>query len=157
MVKEVPTGKNIILTDVLELNIIEIPKAREMLKREPDNKLAQWIIFLDNPNESEVSKFMKEDKEIKEAVEKLEEISEDEELRRLAELKEKAEIDDKLARMYLTKYGREEGIKEGIKQGKKEGINSEKIEVAKRMKDKGMDIELIAEITKLTKEEIDNI
>ena len=64
-VKEVSTGKEIELTDVLELYIIEIPKAREMLRREPKNELAQWVMFLNDPNESEVSKIMEDNKEIK--------------------------------------------------------------------------------------------
>ena len=40
-VKEVSTGKEIELTDVLELYIIEIPKARKILKKEPKNELAR--------------------------------------------------------------------------------------------------------------------
>lgn len=95
-VKEVLTGKEIELTDVLELYIIEIPKARRILDKEPQNELAQWMIFLDDPNEKEVSRIMSENKEIKKAMRELEEMSEDEELRRLAELKEKAIKDEKV-------------------------------------------------------------
>lgn len=47
------------------------------------------------------------------------------------------------------KLGRKEGIEEGRKEGKKEGIREGKKEVAKRMLLKGMDIELIAQITGL--------
>ena len=83
------------LTDVLEFYIIEIPKAREILKKDPNNKLAQWVMFLDNPNESEVSKIMNENEEIKEAMSELEKISKDKELKRVAELREKAIRDEK--------------------------------------------------------------
>ncbi len=148
-VKEVLTGKEIELTDVLELYILEIPKARKILEKEPENKLAQWMIFLDNPNEREVSKIMEKNKEIKEAMNKLEEMSEDEELRRLAELKEKAIIDENLAKIYNRKYGREEGIKQGIKQNK--------IETAKKMKEEKISIETIMKITGLTEKEINEI
>ena len=101
-VKEVLTGKEIELTDVLELYILEIPKAKKILEKEPNNRLAQWMLFLDDPNESEVSRIMEENKEIKKAMNELEEMSEDEELRRLAELKEKAIIDENLAKIYVT-------------------------------------------------------
>ena len=44
-IREVTTGKELELTDALELCIIEIPKAREVLRKEPNNK---WIMFLNN-------------------------------------------------------------------------------------------------------------
>ena len=65
----------------LEMYIIEIPKARKILEKEPNNKLAQWVMFLNNPNESEISQIMEENKEIKKAMEELEEISKNKELR----------------------------------------------------------------------------
>ncbi|MCP5047452.1 MAG: hypothetical protein GY940_09795 [bacterium] len=48
------------------------------------------------------------------------------------------------------KEGRKEGEKKGIKKGIKEG----KLEMAKRMKEKGMDIDTIAEISGLSNEQI---
>ena len=93
---------------------IEIPKAREILKKEPNNKLAQWVMFLDNPNESEVSKIMNENEEIKEAMSELEKISKDKELKRVAELREKAIRDEKSG----LKYAREDGIEERNKRSK---------------------------------------
>ena len=73
---------------MLELYIIEIPKVKRMLERKPNDKLAQWILFLDNPNDREVLRAMKENEEIKEAMEDLGEISKIKQLRRIAELKE---------------------------------------------------------------------
>ena len=59
------------------------------------------------------------------------------------------------------KEERQEGIKEGIKKGKLEGIKeSEKnkaISMAKSMKAKNMDINLISEITGLTIEEVNKL
>lgn len=144
-VKEVLTGKEIELTDVLELYILEIPKAKKILEKEPNNRLAQWMLFLDDPNESEVSRIMEENKEIKKAMNELEEMSEDEELRRLAELKEKAIIDENLAKIYNREYGR------------KEGIEQNKLEIAKKLKLKKWSIEKIMEVTELTEEQIDKI
>lgn len=144
-VKEVLTGKEIELTDVLELYIIEIPKAKKILEKDPYNEVAQWMMFLDDPNKEEVSKIMLENKEIKQAMNELEEMSEDEELRRLAELKEKAIRDEENG----LRHAREEGIKEGIKR--------DKIEIAMKMKQEGFSIEKIVEITGITKEEINAI
>ena len=43
-------GEKRILTDKLEIVIIEIPKAKKILKKDKNNKIAQWMMFLDNPN-----------------------------------------------------------------------------------------------------------
>ena len=144
-IKEVSTGKEIELTDVLELYIIEIPKAREILRKEPKNELAQWVMFINDPNESEVSQIMKENKEIEEAMTELEKISKDKELRRVAELREKAIRDEKNG----LRHAREEGIKEGIEQGIEQ--------VAKKMLELKVPIQDIINATGLTEEEILNI
>lgn len=148
-VKEVSTGKEIELTDVLELYIIEIPKAREILRKEPKNELAQWVMFLNDPNESEVSQIMKENSEIKEAMSELKKISEDEELRRVAELREKAIRDEKNGLRHAKEEGMKEGIKEGIEKGKKQ--------VAKRMLNLNVPLQDIINATDLTEEQILNI
>ena len=114
-IKETLTGKEITLTDLFELHIIEIPKAKKVLEQDATNELAQWMMFFNNPNEEEVSKIMEENKEIKKAMNELEEISQDEELRRVEELKEKAILDEQMARNGLTEYGREEERKEIVK------------------------------------------
>lgn len=152
-VKEVLTGKELELTDVLELYILEIPKARKILEKEIDNELAQWMAFLDDPNKEEVSKIMENNQEIKKAMNELEEMSEDEELRRLAELREKAIRDEKNG----LRHAREEGIKEGIREGIEQGAKQQKIEIAKEMKKQNYTNEEIQKITKLTKEEIENL
>ena len=148
-IKEVSTGKEIELTDVLELHIIEIQKARKILNKEPKNELAQWVMFLDDPNESEVSQIMEENGEIKEAMNELEKISKDKELRRVAELREKAIRDEKNG----LRHAREEGIKEGIEQGIERGIK----EVAKRMIKSNMSLDDIIKATGLTKEQIERL
>ena len=52
------------------------------------------------------------------------------------------------------KEGIEEGIKKGRKDGKLEGLKEGQISMAKAMKNKNMDINLISEITGLSVEEI---
>jgi len=144
-IREVSKGEEIELTDVFELYIIELPKAKRILEKDASNKLAQWMLFLNNPNEKEVAKIMNENKEIKEAMNELEEMSKDKELRRVAELREKAIRDEKNG----LRHAREDGLREGIERNNRE--------VAKKMKEKHIQIETIVEITKLTKEEIENL
>ena len=77
---------------------------------------------------------MKENKEIKEAGEKLKVISEDEKMQRIAELKQKAIMDRNAEIDFATE-----------KKAK---------EIAKKMKEEGIEIQVIRKVTGLTEEEI---
>ena len=63
---------------------------------------------------------------------------------------------------YARETGREEGLKEGHKEGKEEGLKEGRekgakqnsCDIAKRMLEKGIDIETISELTGLTAEEV---
>ena len=55
------------------------------------------------------------------------------------------------------KEGKLEGLKEGIEEGIKKGKLAEQISMAKAMKNKNMDINLISEITGLSIEEVRNL
>ena len=137
------------MTDDLELRIIEIPKAERILKKDKYNRIAQWLMFLDNPNTERVEEIMKENEEVKKANSVLHIMSEDEELQRLAELREKWDLDERSA----IQNAKDDGIEEGMKKGEK----NKTIEIAKKMKAKGMDENIIIEITGLTKEEIEKL
>ena len=82
------------------------------------------------------------EKEIKEAIETLEDISSDEEKERIAELRQKYIMD----RTSEIRTAKEIGIKEGMKKGIKD--------VAKKMLQKDIPMEIISELTGLTEEEI---
>lgn len=137
-IKETLTGKELILTDKFELHIIEIPKAKRNLEQDKTNQLAQWMMFLNNPNEKEVSEIMKENKEIKKAMDELESLSQDEELRLVAELREKAIRDEKNGQIRWKEEGKEETVKE----------------IVGRLLKMKQPIEFIMQITDLSKEEI---
>ena len=53
--------------------------------------------------------------------------------------------------------GREEGHKEGKEEGRKEGAKQKSFDIAKRMLEKGIDIEIISELTGLTEKEISKL
>ena len=146
------TGKRI-LTDRLELIIIELPKARRMYKINPNNTICQWMLFLDNPNQKEVVQIMKENKDINKAIDELEQVSGNERLRRIAELKEKYIRDEQAS----IEYAQDEGYKHGREDGIAEGETKSKTEIAKKMLKKCMKIEDIIELTGLSQEEIEKL
>ena len=51
-------------------------------------------------------------------------------------------------------YARETGREEGREEGRKEGVKQNSFDIAKRMLEKGIDIETISELTGLTAEEV---
>ena len=135
-------NRKIILTNDLEIYIIEARKAK---KHNCKTELDKWLKFINNPKEN----VDMGNEEIKKAKEVLEEISQDENERYLAELREKYIMDQKA--IEGARY--DKGVKAGIEQGKQKN----KIEIAKKMKDKNMEIETISEITGLSEDEIKNL
>ena len=89
--REEEYGK-IILTDVLELYIIELPKFTRYRGNKKYIKLDEWIKFIENPG---VIDMESTNKEVKKAKQVLEEISQDEHERYLTELREKYILDQK--------------------------------------------------------------
>ena len=133
------------MTDYFELYIIELPKAIKEYERNKKDEVLQWMMFLENPEDAEVGKIMKENEDIKEAKNELERISQDEILRRQL-LKAKIARMDAIQR---EKDARDDGIAEGERK--------EKIEIAKNLLKKNIPIEIIIDVTGLTKEEIEKI
>ena len=140
-------GKKIILTQKLEIDIIELPKI--IGKEKEQDNLLDWLYFLENPKSERVTKKMKENENLKEAVKKLDNLSEDERMQRIADLRQKAIMDEKA--IY------EKGLEVGIEKGIMEGSQKEKIEIAKKMLELKIDKETIAEATGLTEQEIEKI
>ena len=136
-------GKHV-LTNDLELHIIELPKRRIVQGDEKAQKLMEWLAFLENPESEEVEKYMEKNVNIKEAKTKLEGISEDKRLQRIAELREKAILDEKEAKYTGYMNGLEEGRK-SIEQ------------IVRRMKKANFSIDTIKEMTGLTEKEIEKI
>ena len=150
------TGKRI-LTDRLELIIIELPKARRMYKINPNNTICQWMLFLDNPNQKEVVQIMKENKDINKAIDELEQVSGNEKLRRIAELKEKYIRDEQASIEYAQNEGYRQGEKKGMAEGEAKGEKNKSIEIAKNMLKENVEKKLISKVTGLSLEEIKNL
>ena len=129
------TYSKIILTDVLELYIINLSKVE---KYSENTLLDTWVKFISN---SEDLNMENADESIKRAKEVLDEISEDEHEQYLAHLREK----------YIFER---QGIEEA---GFDKGVKASKIEFAKKMKEDNESIEKIIKYTGLTKEEIEKL
>lgn len=147
----------IILTDAMEIYIIEIEKFKKYQGTKRYKELDSWIKFIENPEVIDMS-----NKEIVMAKKVLDEISQDEHERYLAEMREKYILDqnateaagyDKGLKEGI-KEGHKKGIEEGIKQGHEKGVEEGKKEIAKKMLEEKLDIELIEKVTDISKEEL---
>lgn len=144
-------NKQKILTDKLEIHIIQLGKLNKNIEN-TNESLVDWLIFLENPESERVIKKMEENKELKEAKDKLEKLSEDEKMKQLAWWREKAVYEEN------TRRNREcRKIKEAMAEGIVEGEKNKQLEIAKKLKEKGVDIKTIIETTGLTKEEVQNL
>ena len=197
-------NKQKILTDKIEIHIIQLDKLKETIKNINDN-LLDWLMFLENPKSERVIKKMDENKALKEAKQKLDKLSEDGKMQQLAWWREKAvyeentrkreeeevrklkiQIDEGKKQLNEGQKKLDEGqrkldegqrkLDEGqmkLDEDRKQFVEDKKrldeekdkffkqieknkqIEIAKKMKEKKMDIEQIKEITGLTTQEID--
>ena len=134
------------MTSFCELNIIELSKAIREYENNKQDKVLQWMMFLDNPENKEVDQIMEENAEIKEAKEELDKISQDDLLRRMALKADLAKRDQEQLVYEAERDGKEKGKIEGKKEGK--------IETAKKLLQEGISLEVIMKATGLTKDEI---
>ena len=159
-IREEKYGK-IILTDVLEIYIIELNKLKNGVVKD-NQKLNSWLYFIKS-SKVVVNKNMREEdiEEIKKAQKILEDISADEHEKWLAEMRLKY-IRDKHA---IEDFGYDKGYKsgqsKGIEIGKEQGIEigstKKQEEIARNLKKENVDIQFIARVTGLTEEEIEKI
>ena len=54
----------LVLTEKEEIVILELEKVRKAYEKYKDDKKAQWMLFLDDPNTKEVKEIMKKNKDI---------------------------------------------------------------------------------------------
>ncbi len=171
-IREEKYGK-IILTDVLEIYIIELNKLKNGVVKD-NQKLNSWLYFIKS-SKVVVNKNMREEdiEEIKKAQKILEDISADEHEKWLAEMRlkyirDKHAIEDfgydkgyKSGQSKGIEIGKEQGIEQGIEIGKEQGIEigstKKQEEIARNLKKENVDIQFIARVTGLTEEEIEKI
>ena len=161
LLKEKNTNK--ILTDHIQMHgfcpplaYVEIPK----LDKDADIKteLKNWILFLKSNKEEDMSQLLKEDTIFEKAMKKYNYFTDNEDLLNEYDKREAYLVYQHSLMRDFKEEGKLEGIEEGMNKGKLEGIKegrlAEQISMAKAMKNKNMDINLISDITGLSIEEV---
>ena len=128
------------LTKMCKYYIIELSKFKKKKPKVAD-LLEKWLYVIGG-DQKMIEECKNDNEEIKEAVKQLTKMSADEYERELYEIRERSRL------TYNTE------INEAKRKGLAEGKNKEKREIAKKMKEEGLDIKLIQKITNLSKEEI---
>ena len=136
-------NKEYVLTGDLAIHFIELSKTEGS-----NHRLAQWrhFIALDTPQEEEMTILLKDDPLMHKAYTEYKKFTQDDELRELALSREKYQRDMASRLGAATR----EGLAKGMQEGKLEG----KLEIARGMKQKGLEPGFIAEVTGLPLEEI---
>lgn len=106
-----------------------------------NNKIDQWLAFIDDYNKEAIKVAEKKNKTLKKARIEMNYLTGDAEVRRLAELRDKWERDRVSAINYATRKGAQE----------------KSIQIAKEMLKRKMPKETIMEITKLSASEIEKL
>ena len=146
-----------------------------------EEKINQWLEFIDMERGDLLEMAKEKNKEIKEATDAYEVLTGNDEIKRIAEIRLMSELEEQSALATARAKGTEEGLKQGkkeglkrgkeeglkqgkedgLKQGKEEGLKQGKEEglkeIAKRMRNKGINIEELMELTKLSKEDIEKL
>ena len=144
------TGKK--YTDLLEMQILELKKLPEELQS--DDEVIRWMRFLAGKNRKELEDMAGTSEYIEEAYRELERMSADERARLEYEARQKAIRDHDAIMSSAWETGMEKGLQEGMKQGMQQGIRQERQDIVFRMLEKGMDSEVIADLTGTDVEEI---
>lgn len=144
------TGKK--YTDLLEMQILELKKLPKELREDDD--IIQWMRFLAGKSRKELEDMAGTSEYIEEAYRELERMSADERARLEYEARQKAIRDHDAIMSSAWETGMEKGLQEGMKQGMQQGIRQERQDIVFRMLEKGMDSEVIADLTGTDVEEI---
>ena len=148
----------------IKYGFIELPKFRKA-KHNLENKLDQWLIFIDNKEKEMLQMVTEKNKIIAKAEEKRKYLTGEAERERIEELREKAEFDEATAYEAGKEEGEINGIhigeaigeKRGRKIGERRGRIEKSKETARSMLRDNLDKEKIIKYTGLTLKEIEEI
>ncbi|ARO61156.1 Uncharacterized protein B5E38_3680 [Bacillus cereus] len=163
-----------LLSDDIEIHIIEIPKLTEQWHEEKVNPwkdpFVRWLLLLSANEDEHLTKLlediaMNQDPILQKAINKWERMSQDSSFRQAYDAREKVLMDEAAkfahAETEGIKRGMEQGIKKGlekgIEKGLEKGIQQGKIQMIKNMYDLGIPLETIAKASKLSLHEIEHI
>ena len=131
--------KDYMLTDLVEIHFIELPKFRALQNKDfKESSLQRWLAFLEKDiNKNMLEELMNMEPAIKMAEEKLDYLSSDPYTIELYKAREDSEHEK--ANFYSS------------------GRDDERLEIAKRMLDVGTDVDFIMQMTGLMKEEVEKL
>lgn len=147
-----------ILSDDIEVHIVEIPKLMEQWRNEQINpwedSFVRWLLLLPANEDEQLAQTlediaMNQDPILQKAMDKWERMSQDSSFRQAYEAREKALMDEAAKFAHARNEGKKEGRQEGIEEGE--------IQLIRGMHKNGMPIEDIAKFTNLRIEEIREI
>ncbi|MDA1807141.1 Rpn family recombination-promoting nuclease/putative transposase [Bacillus cereus group sp. BY32LC] len=172
------TQQQKLLSDDIEIHIIEIPKLTEQWHEEKVNPwkdpFVRWLLLLSANEDEHLTKLLEDiamnrDPILQKAINKWERMSQDSSFRQAYDAREKVLMDEaakfahaetegmKRGMEQGIKKGLEKGLEKGIKQGRKEGVQQGKIQMIKSMYDLGIPLETIGKASKLSLHEIEHI
>lgn len=164
------TQQQKLLSDDIEIHIIEIPKLTEQWHEEKVNPwkdpFARWLLLLSANEDEHLTKLlediaMNQDPILQKAIHKWERMSQDSSFRQAYDAREKVLMDEAAkfahAETEGMKRGMEKGLEKGIEQGRKEGVQQGKIQMIKSMYDLGIPLETIAKASELSVPEVEHI
>ncbi len=154
--------KGQILTEKIEIIYIYLPKIREKYYNKEKLSEMEKLLLVFNEQDSKELQSLMEGNEIMEQYHfDASEASKKEEIIGLYD----KELYDEMMEYHKLKHAKEEGIERGIEKGIKKGIEKgiekgkreKELEIAKKLRENHIDIELISISTGLTKGEIENL
>ena len=141
-----------------EIYVIDLTKSDSC-----DNlELKRWLELIKSENPQS---FKGESKIMDEVIKKVFEVNADEKIRARLDSQEMYAIDYNIAMGEAEEKGMqrglqkglEKGLEQGLQQGLQQGSIQSKLEIAKNMKDMGLDVEVISKATSLSVEEISKL
>ena len=149
--------------DLIQIHILEVKRFIEIIKNSTKeelkkNRLLSWMKFFTSDNLELIEDELKEENQImSKVIEEYRKFTSDDKMMRAYAAREAFLVGQKMMLRREREDGFDEGKLEGIKEGKLEGIKEGQISMAKSMKTKNLDINLISEITGLTIDEIEKL
>jgi predicted transposase/invertase (TIGR01784 family) len=142
------------LSNVQEINTLELTK---LPKTSDETDLFDWMMLIRAKNEEEYTMLAEKRPVFKKVVAVVKKLSADEEARMEYDKHELWRMDYAATMRNAARKGMARGLAEGMEKGMEKGEAKSKSETARKMKSKGFSIADIADITGLTKKEIEKL
>ena len=141
------------LCDDMKLVFLELPKFKKTIT-EPQTGLERWLLYFSNEEGEKMTQLVKNDPVITAAMLIESEFWADEKERDLYFRMQRQLMDEMSAEKSIRVYARQQALEEGIKEGMEKGEHLGKLETARKMLSRNMDIATVCDLTGLSHVEI---